>query len=225
MKPKIKPRHVTGIFWVFPALLLAFTQLSRGANSYFVNYQAIFDSGFGSLPRVELFGNYTFEALPATYYGDNGTSAYFYNHIQSASFVVNGSAVSGLPIYMRVDNNIPYGPAFRDLYLGFISLNTAFEQNFVLTGAGLDFELVNAQPNAFTSLALPTSTADLAGFLNPENRQAVLTFQNLTDGIYYATYAPVEFVSITPVPEPSVVGIISVVGSGVMTWRRRQKEA
>jgi hypothetical protein len=49
-----------------------------------------------------------------------------------------------------------------------------------------------------------------------------LVFRNLSDGIHYASHTPVQFVSITLVPEPSAFALV-LAGFGVTLLRRRDR--
>src|SRR6185436_1781416 len=84
---------------------------------------------------------------------------------------------------------------------------------------GLYLSLVAPQPTALTSLALPLSAADLDGFsTDPGIRFVFLNFHNLSDGNYYHSFTPLQLLSITPVPEPSIVALLTLGALMRVAW-------
>jgi len=188
-----------------------------GGELYRVDFRATFDNGYGGLPTVELIGTYTFEVLPPTY-GDN-TSAYYMSSMRSSAFTLNGTSFQGTDGYLRVGNNIELPDPLRDGYYGLCSLNGAVYSNFAFYTAGLSFEQQGRPPSALNSIALPTSAADLAGFL-PSEQTAVLTYRNPNTGVTSASYAPVHELQFTLVPEPGALTLIGL-GVGLVVWQRK----
>lgn len=217
-----KPAGLSGM-WQALVVIAASGLVSAcawGGELYRVDFRATFDSGFGGLPTVELIGRYTFEVLPPTE-GDN-ISAYYGSSMRSSTFTLNGTIFQGTDGYLRVDNNIALPDPLRDGYYALCTLNGAVYSYFTFYAAGLSFEQQGRPPSALNSIALPTSAADLAGFL-PAEQTAVLTFRNPDTGITYATYAPVHELQFTLVPEPGALTLIGL-GVGLVVWQRKLRE-
>ena len=188
---------------VAASMLLALSL--RGQGTYVVSFHASFDSGFGGLPSVEMIGTYTFEPLPPDYLGNGNHSAFYGSSMRSGTFALNGSSFQGTVVAsLRVDDDLRLTSGrLRDAYYADYFLSGTYATNFELVAAGLGFEQVGSAPTAFTSLALPTSLADLSGFTSSDYRNATLTFRNLSTGVTYTSEAPLHGLQITLIPEPS----------------------
>ncbi len=181
------------------------TGAASAGQLYNVSFHADFDTGFGGLPFVEMRGTYVFEVLPPTYLTDENASAHYETSFRSGSFSLNGLEFDSTEGYLRVDNNILMSSGIhRDGYYALTSLSGVLASRFSLGAAGLSFEQSGTAPTALNSCDLPTSASDLAGFSDSNTRYAALSFQNLPDGVWYCSYAPVDSLQFTAIPEPGV---------------------
>ncbi len=198
-----------------------FLHSSRAAPVYLVNFEAVFDSGFGGLPTTSIKGTYMFELSPATIQNNGCTAMY---PMQGARVDLN-DALFGTPYgELRVDNNIRLaGPnRYRDSYHAIAPLGGAYAGNFSLIGAGLEFNQIGASPSALNTLDLPTSVEGLAGFGPQDDRHAWLAFQNLNLGQPFTTSAAIQAFSIIQIPEPTPI-LLCLLGSVLFGRRPRWK--
>ena len=203
--------------WVWKCLLvlsavrLAMTGAASAGQLYNVSFHADFDTGFGGLPFVEMRGAYVFEVLPPAYLTDENASAHYETSFRSGSFSLSGLEFDGTEGYLRVDNNVRMASStYRDGYYALTFLSGVLASRFSLGAAGLSFEQLGTAPSALTSCDLPTSAADLAGFGDSSTRYAVLSFQNLPDGVWYSSTAPVDSLQFTAIPEPGVWSFVAM---------------
>jgi hypothetical protein len=187
---------------------------------YQATYHASFTTGYGGFPVVDLLGTYTFELLPPSYYANDGASAMFNNHLRTGSLLMNGVVFSSTSGNLRLDDNLPLNALqSRDGYSVGINLAGQLATNITLVAGGLGFESVaQSPPTALTSLNLPLSADDLAGFIGPGERRAFVNFYNLTDGGYYGIGAPVDWITISVIPEP-LAGSIVLLAGGLLATR------
>lgn len=191
---------MTGFLFLVPLLLQA-------QQLFVCNYHVLFNDTANGVPVIDLTGAYTFEVTPPTVWID--TSASYYDSIRSGSFILNGLTLAGdlSNSSLQVDNNLPVDGGLRDTYFSMLSLSNITVGNVVLEATGLDFEQRGPSPSALNSLAIPTTTSDLTGFLNSE-RLAFLVVYRIDLDSWYNTTAQVDSFSITPIPEPSSAALI-----------------
>jgi hypothetical protein len=192
-------------------------------------FTVTFSSGFGGLPPTTVTAAYLFEDAPPIFVDSAGTEARY--GVISWAVTVGGLSFPALPSQLDVQNDLPLSPPLlRDGYHPIATLSGTYLANFRLLGVGLDFEKFGTPPLAFTDLTLPTSVADLSGFteVDPfDHRSAVLVFENLATGGFFAPHAPTSSFTITPVPEPATwllfsTGLLGLLG---YNWQRKKRTA
>jgi hypothetical protein len=185
-------------------------------------------SGFGGLPPTTVTAAYLFEDAPPIFVDSAQTEARY--EVISWTVTVSGLSFPALPLQILVWNDLPTlsPPILVDGYHPGATLSGTYLDNFRLLGVGLDFEKFGTPPLAFTDLTLPTSVADLSGFteVDPfDHRSAVLVFENLATGGFFAPHAPTSSFTITPVPEPATwllfsTGLLGLLGYS-WQWKKR----
>jgi hypothetical protein len=96
--------------------------------------------------------------------------------------------------------------------------NQFYDSQTSLFGMALYFEQDAAAPTALSSLALPTSAADLAGFGPGDKHEAELAFERPGTMEFFVEHAPLDYLSITAVPEPASWALAAL-ALGWAGWR------
>jgi hypothetical protein len=189
-----------------------------GSPLYRADFQATFTGDLGPDP-VKVIGSYLFALTPPDRIYNDGTSADY--SILSMSVQVGNQHFSSTGGVLRIDNDINLGEGgLRDSYSATGSLDGVYAGNYRLYMAGMEFDLINAAPSALNSLDLPTSAAQLNGF--PEGsgqRWVILGITDLSQNYKHVAGIPVEFLSITQIPEPGALSLAGL-AIGLAAMRR-----
>jgi hypothetical protein len=162
-----------------------------------------------------VIGSYLFALTPPVRVYNDGTSADY--SILSMSVQVGNQHFSSTSAVLRIDNDINLGDGrLRDSYYATGSLDGIYAGNYRLDVVGPTFDQWSAAPSALNSLDLPTSAAQLDGFPEGSSLEHIkwvsLGITDLSENFTHVAGAPIEFFSITQVPEP---GSLSLAGLAI----------